>query len=898
MSRSKFAPENCEWGELESDTETEQTPQIRIHIESELLDDDDDTTNNTNIESSTEPSNDTIIEPQTVQRMIKYDVMMMRPNNAKPLEISFDYVDKYDFSKHGFIEYIISQEHVHLYFDFDDILTNDEKTNKIEINDDIKAERVAEVFTWLDSLKPVFGEYSVGGYTDNTVIHSKYGFRLYPEGKHYISMHVVFYETMISTHDLELIMKHTDKAGFLTAGVNRFCDANVYKLVSKNASQTVRQCFRHVLSDKIFTTARSHPKYSDNKANHGVIINNTTPSQQIVQVRGDEKVVDESQWSKVFHVQTLQEKRIETKIQKCLSKQPDQPIPTPSELGIEYTGGLIELTDDEFDTLLSNFDCEYDNLKLIGSMLLHSPFDKERLRTILSRWYFQREHSNKSSVDNYVDKYYEYEESNRWFWSIVSKIDDVDVRNEWKNKYKSVAVDESINIETKLEEDAFTITDIGRENYSLKGGVGIDITRFLNDLKRVLVVIGASKYTFILKEEGPDETANLSLLSLKEFKATMNQINIGKYWKDGKLKEATALSIYSAGKNKNLFIKSRMTFYSDNTNNYSLFTGYPYKTLETFNENIIKPFLEHTREVIANNDDKLYEYILNWIAYIVQNPAKKTGIVLVLLGRQGAGKTWWTDSLCDMLGKYATKNITNIDHITGKFNSARLNQKLIVINELHDADQNKVFNPSALKSAITDKTFQLEKKGVDSVSCDAVDNFIICSNEFGCLKLDSDDRRYVVMEVNPKYKDDKLHFEPMYAMQNRAFYEQLLTYFMKRDIKGFIPQQNIPITKQKREMQRASENSCVQFIRAHVEAFNSKEGWPAQSCYNEYQEFCKNNGFKAVASNTFGTRTRDCLEKKRVRCGGNRYYSYFLKEGVKFDDDDDNEIVNLDDDDE
>ena len=285
---------------------------------------------------------------------------------------------------------------------------------------------------------------------------------------------------------------------------------------------------------------------------------------------------------------------------------------------------------------------------------------------------------------------------------------------------------------------------------------------------------------------------------------------------------------------------------------------------------------------------------MNWIAYIVQNPAEKTGIVLVLLGRQGSGKTWWTDSLCLMLGKYATRNITNIDHITGKFNAARLNKKLIVINELNDAEQNKVFNPSALKSAITDRTFQLEKKGVDSVSCDAVDNFIICSNEFGCLKLDSDDRRYVVMEPNPKYKDDKAHFEPMYAMRNRAFYEQLLTYFMKRDIKGFIPQQNIPITKQKREMQRASENSCVQFIRAHVERFDGEEGWPAQNCYYAYQEFSKANGFKAVASNTFGIRTRDYLEKKRVRCRGLRYYSYFLKEGVRFDDDDDDDEVVLD----
>ena len=107
-------------------------------------------------------ANDVKKESEFCQRMINYDVMMMRSNNSKPLEISFDDVDKYNFSKRGFIEYIISQKYVHLYFDFDGILTNEEKINKTEINDETKVERVAEIFTWLDSLKPIFGEYSVG----------------------------------------------------------------------------------------------------------------------------------------------------------------------------------------------------------------------------------------------------------------------------------------------------------------------------------------------------------------------------------------------------------------------------------------------------------------------------------------------------------------------------------------------------------------------------------------------------------------------------------------------------------------------------------------------------------------------------------------------------------------
>lgn len=47
-------------------------------------------------------------------------------------------------------------------------------------------------------------------------------------------------------------MKHTEKKGYSTKGVHNLCDPDVYKIVSKKEGQTIRQLFRHVLSDKIF----------------------------------------------------------------------------------------------------------------------------------------------------------------------------------------------------------------------------------------------------------------------------------------------------------------------------------------------------------------------------------------------------------------------------------------------------------------------------------------------------------------------------------------------------------------------------------------------------------------------------------------------------------------------
>ena len=172
------------------------------------------------IENMTMEEIDNLLKLRNQEGKIKYDVCFARPNNFVPKEIEFSKVNDYDFTK-GFTEFIISNNYVHLYFDFDIISSEEE---------------FLDVFKWLEKLKEVFGKYSYGGYCDNDQM-AEYGFRKFEEGGHILSMHVVFYETRISTKDLVKIMKHTEKKGYSTKGVHRLCDPNVYKLVSRNEKQ-------------------------------------------------------------------------------------------------------------------------------------------------------------------------------------------------------------------------------------------------------------------------------------------------------------------------------------------------------------------------------------------------------------------------------------------------------------------------------------------------------------------------------------------------------------------------------------------------------------------------------------------------------------------------------------
>ena len=781
-----------------------------------------------------------LLTPAKRERKIKYDVAFNRPNNFIPQEISFDEIDSYDFSK-GFTEFLISEDYVHLYFDFDSIKTEDE---------------FLDVWSWLDSLKKVFGSYSYGGYCDNEEMES-YGFRRFDEGNHYLSMHAVFYETCISTFDLQAIMKHTEKKGFSTKGIHRLCDPNVYKLVSKKQGQKSRQCFRHVLSDKIYKIGDER-----NKMNHGTICEKLPPSSQIIQIRGSEPIIGKIEWSSLFELKN----DIDSS-----SSVVEEPKIESSDLNVEDE--LIMLSDNELLELLNNFESTYENFTSVVCNILSSPYTSEKLTDLIEKWYFRIRHENVNTIQTYINTYYNQTFSNKWFFSIIKHLNP-DEKQKWLNTYAQKLIDLSINIDLS---DPFNLSTLRTKNYGLKGGIGINVNGFINDLKRCVAVINSAEMVFVVKDyDGVKDTSKLSFLTDKGFERLMKSINLGYYFKDGKKKQVNAYTVYCEGTNKNYLMKKGMRFYDEREDIFSYFNGYDYKLLPEVENNKIAKFLNHIKEVIAKNNEELYEYIINWYSYILQNPAGKTGIVLVITGKQGTGKNAFTNVLCDLMKRYSNRNITKIDSIVGKFNASIENMKLIVCNELSSVETNKYLNHDALKSVITEKEAVINQKNMPERSIENVANLIMVSNNFNVAKVESGDRRYVVTEVSDKYKGDSEYFDSLWQSFDNDFYNNLFTFFMNRDVSKFNPSK-IPMTQEREDLIEASKSSYQLFYEEYEEAFNDDEGWACTSCYQAYVRYCKENNYCVCAANTFGAKMHDFVEKKRIRHDGERSFFYFAR---------------------
>ena len=73
---------------------------------------------------------------------------------------------------------------------------------------------------------------------------------------------------------------------------------------------------------------------------------------------------------------------------------------------------------------------------------------------------------------------------------------------------------------------------------------------------------------------------------------------------------------------------------------------------EMDHKDILDDFLHFLCDDIANLNKEVYTYILNWIVFIVQNPGKRNGTVIVLTGCQGSGKTTFVNFLHELFSGY------------------------------------------------------------------------------------------------------------------------------------------------------------------------------------------------------------------------------------------------------
>ncbi|KAA6366706.1 MAG: hypothetical protein EZS28_037766 [Streblomastix strix] len=144
---------------------------------------------------------------------------------------------------------------------------------------------------------------------------------------------------------------------------------------------------------------------------------------------------------------------------------------------------------------------------------------------------------------------------------------------------------------------------------------------------------------------------------------------------------------------------------------------------------------------------------------------------------------------------------------------------------------------TVMKSIISDPTIRINEKNQPRRTAENVMNIIYVSNADSPVQLDTDDRRHLVCpcktvhQVTEEHKEDIEYFTQLSQSYTQEFYENLMTFFLERDISQFNPTL-IPMTEAKKQLINVSRTPIDDIIIEHYEQF--KQGIPI-ALVNQYK---------------------------------------------------------------
>jgi hypothetical protein len=196
---------------------------------------------------------------------------------------------------------------------------------------------------------------------------------------------------------------------------------------------------------------------------------------------------------------------------------------------------------------------------------------------------------------------------------------------------------------------------------------------------------------------------------------------------------------------------------------------------------------DHILTIWSKGDQNVLQYYLDWMAHLVQRPGVKMNVALVLKGGQGSGKGIIVQMLGEILGLMHFMSTTNVDEVTGQFQTEKMMTNLLMfLDECTFAGDKK--QASQLKGLITEAWRKWEAKYVNAVQLPNVSNYIVASNYDQIVLVENDNRRYFMNEVSNKYAgrqtdESAAYFNKLASVDPRHF----ARFLYERDISNFNP---------------------------------------------------------------------------------------------------------------
>jgi len=261
-----------------------------------------------------------------------------------------------------------------------------------------------------------------------------------------------------------------------------------------------------------------------------------------------------------------------------------------------------------------------------------------------------------------------------------------------------------------------------------------------------------------------------------------------------------------------------------------------------------------------------YEWLLDWMAYPLQNPGAKLASAVIMHGPQGTGKSTIFQTLAKIYGDYST--VLNQRGLEDKFNSDWSDSKLFILAEEVVTRAEMWHIKNELKELVTDEWIRINPKNIAAYRQRNQVNIVYLSNEGQPLPLDNDDRRHLVIYTPPA--KDEAYYDKVFLELEHGGVEAFYYYLMQRDLSGFHPKKRPPYTEAKGRLIALSSPSEIRFATEWILGDLALPVGPCLSTdfYAAYLKWCRANGeSRPRASNHFfgAIEHQSGWEKKRTR---------------------------------
>ena len=278
----------------------------------------------------------------------------------------------------------------------------------------------------------------------------------------------------------------------------------------------------------------------------------------------------------------------------------------------------------------------------------------------------------------------------------------------------------------------------------------------------------------------------------------------------------------------------------------------------------VQIILDHVLMLAGDTGEAGREYLLNYMAHMVQKPGELPKVGILMQSKQGVGKNLLFEELLGkkILGAGLMHCSAQSEDYFGRFDNAAVNKLLCVHDEVVGRDMGRT--AGLIKESITAELQGLEEKGLKKVQLRNFVRWIYLTQSIHALLLDTPERRWMVYKCNNSMAPGVGASEEVHAyftrlwgwMEDDANVRAFYDFLIGRDISTWRSVADRPNSTYYRSLQRMSMNPVEEWlvymmendalpqgeVKASAIRLEALEYFKGRTCsvsltYNKFSEF-------------------------------------------------------------